>query len=194
MSTTHRSLTSLITAAAALLLLMVAMVAPSSAAEGAPSSTAVDAPSSDLPEIGEVFEPGGFSTAADAQCREDWCFETDWAWGGDVDPGGIMAWTTMWEATNAGHYYKALFDPYGEVLHVSDRFTDREQACAQVVVIDPATNRVVDRDSGLCTTYERRVNLGTPDGSGDIAEGLGVSIRVCTSETNVCSGWITGRA
>lgn len=180
------------TLAATGLLLVVGLAAPASAAPAATGATDGAAAEQwfpdDVPEIGEVFHPG--EVAINEICPEDWCLSSDADWD-PTDSDGRWAWSYLWNAHDESEYYFVYFDPYGETLELDDQFTDGHEARADVVVSDPITERVLDRDT-LFTSYRGKFNLGTPDGTGDIQEELTVSIRVCQHGTGICSPWENG--
>jgi catechol 2,3-dioxygenase-like lactoylglutathione lyase family enzyme len=184
---------SFLTATASAALLIVGLAAPSSAttAEVASHEPAADAVPDDIPELGEVFDPGDLRPNY-ATCLENWCEEQDTGWD-DRDGDGRWAWVRLASSFDQSEFYQVYFDPYGERLILWDRFSDGHQARADVVVRDPS-GAAIDRDSNLYTSYTGEFNLGTPDGSGDITEGLRVAIRVCLAGTTICSGWATGRS
>jgi hypothetical protein len=83
--------------------------------------------------------------------------------------------------------YVAVFYDYGETLKVYDNLRDGHAAKVFVSVQKNGTS--VDTDTFYVGSSEsgKVFNLGTPDGSGDIAEGLTVAIKVCINEVGICS-------
>lgn len=92
--------------------------------------------------------------------------------------------------------YSARFYPYGEVLKLSDNRSDGYAARAHVNVYNKSGTKV-DTDT-LYTTQNawttRHIELGTPDGSGNIPEGYTVSIKLCVNGIDVCTNYIVTRA
>ncbi|AUH40821.1 hypothetical protein CXR04_11650 [Streptomyces sp. CMB-StM0423] len=57
--------------------------------------------------------------------------------------------------------------------------------------VSPRPREVIDSDHFRGV---RSYNLGTPDGSGDIAEGLNVEFRVCAPGIQCSDAWVYGTA
>ncbi|TCC08291.1 hypothetical protein [Kribbella soli] len=83
--------------------------------------------------------------------------------------------------------YVAIFYDNGEMLKVRDNLSDGH--AAKVVVSVQKNGASLDTDTFYVGTSEsgKVFDLGTPDGSGDIAEGLTVAIKVCINEVGICS-------
>ncbi|RCG24689.1 hypothetical protein DTL70_10070 [Streptomyces diacarni] len=107
---------------------------------------------------------------------------------GDDDPGGVNAGAYLYpcgESVNNWHF-RALFYAYGEQLTLEDRYTDEHEVSSSVKVYT-TEGKLLDEDyfhTGTKQTY----NLGTPDGSGDIAEGLRVKFNVCVRGVECSTG------
>jgi hypothetical protein len=101
--------------------------------------------------------------------------------------------STNWQYGHASYYIH--FDPYGEMLTLSDRMRDGHAARGEVLVYD-LNGRLVDEDTFYAGVDEspRTINLGTPDGSGNIEENYKVWIRVCINETSTCTSYVRGIA
>lgn len=185
MDTTRKKIRQVITAlAGALTLLAVAVV---------PASAQVDkaARPDDLPEVGEVFTPDETTIAAKV-CNGTTCSST-LRGPATNDAGGYWASSRLWLADAPERLISAMFAPRGEWLYLTDRTGDYHVARADVLVTD-TSDRVLDRDTFYADAVDDKFNLGTPDGSGDIAEGHNVWIRVCLSDTQNCAGWVRGVA
>lgn len=97
------------------------------------------------------------------------------------DSGGYDAVINLVTKAGAIHY-KADFQAHGEKLRVWDRHTDGVRAQVQVRVYrhadaDGVPYGIIDEDIFYVGDYQE-FNLGTPDGSGNIAEGRWVGIRI----------------
>ncbi|WP_053747782.1 hypothetical protein [Streptomyces sp. MMG1533] len=133
------------------------------------------------------------STTGPAHAATFWDTES-WTDPSDKDPGGVEAGSGLWRSDGSGEYW-VFFDPYGEKLSVKDGYADGHAARARVVVTD-AQGHTQDEDTFYVGTADglKEYNLGTPDGSGDIAEGLNVTVYVCINETTTCSPSTFGKA
>lgn len=182
----HTKIRSLTTAFAALSLALLAAVAPTTA------SPADNAGPGDRPELGDhAGSTAQLGTATAPLARPvEWRTDT-WRTPSQNDAGGYSARSAIWRADDPRQRYVVSFVPYGEVLHVMDRRTDGHQARAEVAVANSIG--IIDRDV-LRSSYDSTFNLGTPDGTGDIGEGLSVFIRVCVGDTGRCSPWAKGTA
>jgi hypothetical protein len=109
------------------------------------------------------------------------------------DPGGIDAYSNLMK--DGEIYYRVLFQASGEWLAMADTLADGHAARAEVIVVDQ-NGKFMDSDTFYSSTADEAVwiNLGTPDGTGDIPEGYEVRIRVCINETTTCSWWEYGVA
>ncbi|MEU0373629.1 hypothetical protein ABZ070_25855 [Streptomyces sp. NPDC006283] len=87
------------------------------------------------------------------------------------------------------------FEASGEKLALADTLADGHAARAEVIVVDQH-GKFMDSDTFYAATADgaKWFNLGTPDGTGNIAEGYEVRIRVCINETTTCSWWEYGVA
>lgn len=114
-------------------------------------------------------------------------------WVSADDPGGLGASSVL--LRDAKTYYTVLFEPHGEELLMEDLLADGHAARAEVIVVN-ASGRFVESDTFYSSTADgaRWINLGTPDGSGNIPEDYEVRIRVCINETSTCSWWESGIA
>jgi hypothetical protein len=175
---------SLTTASAALALALLAAVAPTTASPSEPVGPGEPA------ELGDHLGPAAQLGTAIAPLSRPWQTDT-WRIPSPNDAGGYSARSAIWRTDDPRQRYVVSFVPNGEVLHVMDRRTDGHQARAEVAVA--SSIGVIDHDV-LRSSYDSTFDLGTPDGTGDIAEGLSVYIRVCVGETGRCSPWAKGTA
>jgi hypothetical protein len=115
----------------------------------------------------------------------------------DEDPDGsgaaaIIRWHN--DAGGSVPRYQAHFYPNGEMLVVRDDYADGHAAKVIVGVYDGSD--LIDSDLFYVGTAEtgKSINLGTPDGTGNIKDGLRVTIKLCINETSVCTDTVNGRA
>lgn len=87
--------------------------------------------------------------------------------------------------------YYLLFDPWGEELQLRDMNTDGDRAVAFVRVF--RGSYIIDEDDFYSGEPYKYYQLGTPDGTGDIDEGVTVEFKLCR-EGFQCTGWTRGRA
>ncbi|MER6618003.1 hypothetical protein [Streptomyces xantholiticus] len=106
------------------------------------------------------------------------------------DPGGIDAYSNLMK--DGKIYYGVLFQASGEWLAMADSLADGHAARAEVIVVDQ-NGKFMDSDTFYASTADGAVwlNLGAPDGTGDIPEGYEVRIGVCINETTTCPGGST---
>lgn len=90
--------------------------------------------------------------------------------------------------------YRAVFDPYGEILTVRDDHPDGH--AAKVIFRVYGSTGTIDVDTFYVGTADtgKTFNLGTPDGTGDITEGRQISVQICINETSRCSTQHYGKA
>ncbi|MEQ4305241.1 hypothetical protein ABNF97_28325 [Plantactinospora sp. B6F1] len=111
------------------------------------------------------------------------------------DAGGIDTWAWL-NKVGAGSEidYQVHFQAYGEKLWVYVRVGMASKGKVTVVVYD-TTGKHVDTDTFTVDIGENReLNLGTPDGSGNIAEGYTVYSRICVGNSTTCTPYAKGRA
>ncbi|MFF0726792.1 hypothetical protein [Streptomyces sp. NPDC004134] len=132
--------------------------------------------------IGVVTEP---TAAAAGYCT----YRNDWA--SREDPGGRNAVAVLYrcETTPENYDYRALFVAEGEKLILEDRWTDEAEVASNLFVY--RGRDMIDSDY---LRGARTHHLGTPDGSGDIAEGLTVEFRVCARGLQCSYLWVYGTA
>lgn len=94
----------------------------------------------------------------------------------DHDPGGSSGSVTLYPTGTKDPKYAVQFQAKGENLYVKN-FTGGGETQARVRVWDTSGN-LVDEDLFTTDKLDTAYNLGTPDGSGDIAEGYRVGIQV----------------
>lgn len=107
-----------------------------------------------------------------------------------ADSGGKDAWINA--KCNGTVIYKVNFNAYGEELRLEDRLSDGYAAKANVRVYN-TSGTLVDSDT-FKNAGSKTYNLGTPDGSGDIAEGFTVYIQLCIDTVACGASWARGIA
>lgn len=132
--------------------------------------------------IGFVTQP---TAAAAGYCS----YKNDWA--SAEDPGGRNAVAVLYrcETTKENYDYRAFFVAEGEKLILEDRWTDGAEVSSNLFVMRNGERIDTDYFRGA-DSY----NLGTPDGSGDVAEGLKVEFRVCAIGIQCSTAWVYGTA
>lgn len=124
-------------------------------------------------------------------------YDFEETWVGSSDPDG--RWAHAWLTTNSngdGASYEIMFNPYGEMLYLVDSMSDGHAARGELLVYDRSGD-LVDRDTFYRDTGDDpldTLDLGTPDGSGNIPDGYNVWMRVCINETSTCTSYVRGTA
>ncbi|MFF2642152.1 hypothetical protein ACFVUB_20190 [Streptomyces niveus] len=131
----------------------------------------------------------GLVTAPTASAAGYCTYKNDWA--SAEDPGGRNAVAVLYrcETTPENYDYRAFFVAEGEKLLLEDRWVEGAEVAADLFVMKDGKRIDGDYFEGVGS-----YNLGTPDGSGDIAEGLKVEFRVCAVGIQCSSAWVYGTA
>ncbi|MGB9034868.1 MAG: hypothetical protein WCC45_10145, partial [Paeniglutamicibacter sp.] len=97
-----------------------------------------------------------------------------------------------------GGAYKATFCARDEKLTVLDQKTDNVGAYVKLEVFKPDHNSEGnfkhDEWDEFFVPSKRTFELGTPDGTGDIREGMPVRFKVCKGKGGPCSKWVQGKS
>lgn len=112
------------------------------------------------------------------------------------DAGGYGARVSTY--VPGGGFQQADFDPYGETLMVRNG-PGTNGLWVEVGVYRSADSSgepydLIDSDTFHCPRGKQKFDLGTPDGSGNIAEGRWVSIRMLSEAVGEWSRWARGKA
>jgi len=111
-----------------------------------------------------------------------------------ADKGGedAVAWWYSGEGCDGSLDFGVSFDASDEVLNLTTN-TKTDYLYADVEVYRPGGTVPIDTDKIL---GKGRHEIGTPDGSGNLTEGLIVNVRVCGEYDGKkkCSYWATGKA
>lgn len=138
----------------------------------------------------------GMVSAQSASAAVNYCtYRNDYPSTNDTAGGARDAIVYMYpcgQSVSSWHY-KAFFDAYGELLTLTDRIADGYGVASDVRVLN-SDGKVLDYDSLHHATDTKRFNLGTPDGSGDITEGLSVEFNVCAKGLKCSNLYAYGKA
>ena len=109
------------------------------------------------------------------------------------DEGGKDALARIYCSRSGTTLYEVRFQAYDEILYLRDLHTDGLGALAEVWVYDKSGD-LADKDTFTTGSTNATYELGTPDGSGNVAEGYEVFIKVCTVDKSACTGVAAGIA
>ncbi|MER7174461.1 hypothetical protein [Streptomyces mesophilus] len=134
----------------------------------------------------------GLITAPAAGAAIDYCTHTK-SWPSSTDSGGrnAAAYLYICGSDYLDYHYRAQFWADGERLAVHDNYADNREARIRLTVTG-SDGQVVDWDY-LENTGLKVYQLGTPDGSGDIAEGRRVRFSLC-AEMSTCTRDVDGKS
>lgn len=122
--------------------------------------------------------------------------EVSGTWVDCCERGGRNVELILDRSDHSGWEYVTRFYAWGERLELTDRYADGHAARAEVRVYNKSGS-LVDTDTFYTTQdspTSRDINMGTPDGSGNIPEGYEVRIKLCINETSICTSALWGKA
>lgn len=116
-------------------------------------------------------------------------------WNAEDDAGGINAWAWLDKAGVGGSQdYKATFYANDELLAVQVDDEMVSNAKITVAVYDKNGQHVDTDTFTVAPGTMDWLELGSPDGTGDIPEWYKVYVKICVGSSDTCTPYIRGRA